>query len=121
MLWPATQLLLLQTLLLLQDDDFAVLVGALAARMQPLHLPGRVQHHLDAVGALVVDAAAAHGLREVIDHGPGHAGQIAEVAVLPLRLQRHLVGVGVGIAVVAVVAVVRGWGWVYLYMCCVDF
>ena len=46
-----------------------------------LQLLGRLEHEVDAVGALVVDAAAADRLREVHYHGPGHARQVAQVAL----------------------------------------
>lgn len=49
-----------------------------------LHLPGRLQHQLDPVRPLVVDAPATHRFAEVVEHGPGHTGHVAEVAVLPL-------------------------------------
>lgn len=59
-----------------------------------LHVPGALEDHLDAVGALIVDAAAAHRLGELVQHGPRHPRQVAQVAVLPLRLlelhHRHL-------------------------------
>ena len=42
--------------------------------------------HLDPVGALVVDAAPAHNLREVVEDGPGGAGHLTEVAgLLPVH------------------------------------
>lgn len=59
------------------------------AAVRPLQLPRRVDDELHAVGALVVDAAPADGLGEVPDHGPGHAGQVAQVARLPAGSSRH--------------------------------
>lgn len=56
--------------------------AVLEAAVGPLELARRLDHELDAIGAFVVDAAPAHGLREVPDHGPGHAGQVAQVARL---------------------------------------
>lgn len=76
-------------------DNFAVLAAdwpsrsraaPLAGRVDAFHLAGRVQDELDAIGALVIDAPAAHGLCKVVYHGPGHPGQVAQVAVLTLRL-----------------------------------
>lgn len=66
-----------------------LLAAALLEAVRALHLARRVEHDLDAVGALVVDAAAAHGLREVVQHRPRHARQVAQVAVLPLGLLHH--------------------------------
>lgn len=57
--------------------------------VRPFHLSGRFDDQLDAVGALVVDATAAHGLGEIVQHGPRHAGQVAQVTVLSLT---HLHG-----------------------------
>lgn len=70
----------------------AVLVAALARRVDALQLAGLLQHQLYPVGALVVHAAPAHLLREVVDHGPRHARQIAQVTMLPLRLHTHRLG-----------------------------
>ena len=38
--------------------------------------------HLDPVRALIVDAAPAHDLREVVEDRPGGAGHLTEVACL---------------------------------------
>lgn len=57
--------------------------------VNPLHLSGCIQNQLDTVGALVVDTTAADGLRKIVDHGPRHPRQIAQVTVLTLRLNRH--------------------------------
>jgi len=46
-----------------------------------LELLGRLEHEVDAVGALVVDAAATHRLRKVHYHRPGHSGQVAQVTL----------------------------------------
>lgn len=46
-----------------------------------LHLLRGLQDQIYPVGALVVDATAAHGLRVVHDHCPGHPGQVAQVAL----------------------------------------
>lgn len=54
-----------------------------------LHLPRRLDDELDAVGALVVHAAAAHRLAEVLQHGPRRARQVAQVAVLALARHRQ--------------------------------
>lgn len=64
--------------------------AALLEAVRALQLARRVQHDLDAVRALVVDAAAAHRLRELVQHRPRHAGQVAQVAVLPFLHDRHL-------------------------------
>ena len=46
--------------------------------------------HLNPVRALVVDAASAHDLREVVEDGPGGAGHLAQVAgLLPIQ-GRHV-------------------------------
>lgn len=52
------------------------------ATMRPLQLARGLDHELDAIGTLVVDATAAYGFREVPDHGPGHTRQVAQVAGL---------------------------------------
>lgn len=57
--------------------------------VHPLHLASRFDDHLDAVGPLVVDAASTHGLGEVVQHGPGGARQVAQVAVLSVHALRH--------------------------------
>lgn len=62
---------------------------ALLEAVRALHLARSVQHQLDAVRPLVVDAAPAHGLREVVQHGPRHARQVAQIAVLPLGLLHY--------------------------------
>lgn len=67
----------------------ATAVTAAGTGMNPLHLPGSIQNQLDTVSALVVDTTAAHGLRKVVDHGPRHPRQIAQVTVLTLRLNGH--------------------------------
>lgn len=55
-----------------------------------LQLLGRLEDEVDAVGALVIHAAAAHRLREVHDHRPWHPGQVAQIALRPLA--HHLAG-----------------------------
>lgn len=57
--------------------------------VNPFHLPGSIQNQLDTVRTLVVDTSATNGLRKVVDHGPRHARQIAQVTVLTLRLYGH--------------------------------
>lgn len=54
-----------------------------------LHLPGSIQNQLDTVRALIVDTTPANGLRKVVDHGPRHPRQIAQITVLAFRLNRH--------------------------------
>lgn len=60
--------------------SLAVLVDAMGA----FHLTGGLDHQVNPVRALVIDTASANGLRKVVQHCPGHAGQVAQVAVLPL-------------------------------------
>lgn len=55
-----------------------------------LQLLRRLQHQVDAVGALVIHAAAAHRLREVHDHRPRHPGQVAQITLRPFA--HHLAG-----------------------------
>lgn len=55
---------------------------AVLEAVRPLQVSGRLDDELDAIGAFVVDAAPAHRLREVPDHGPWHAGQVAQVTRL---------------------------------------
>lgn len=55
-----------------------------------LELPRGVQDHFDPVCALIVDAAAADRLRELVQHSPRHAGQVAQVAMLAFLHYRHL-------------------------------
>lgn len=64
--------------------------SAFLEAMSPFQLPGTVEHYLDAIRALVVDASSAHCLRELVQHRPRHARQVAQVAVLPLLHHRHL-------------------------------
>lgn len=66
--------------------------STLLEAVRPLHLTRRLQDQLDAVGTLVVDTAAADHLGEVVQHGPRHARQVAQVAVLTLTQlhNRHL-------------------------------
>lgn len=67
----------------------ATAATAAGTGVDSLHLPGSIQNQLDTVRAFVVDATAAHGLRKVVDHGPRHPRQIAQVTVLTLRLNGH--------------------------------
>ncbi|TNN41054.1 hypothetical protein EYF80_048765 [Liparis tanakae] len=67
-----------------------VVVGLPRARGAPvleavgsLELPRGLDHKLDPVRPLVVDTSAANGLGKIPDHGPRHAGQVAQVAGLP--------------------------------------
>lgn len=50
------------------------------------HSSGVTQGGLDPVSALIIDAAPAHNLREVVEDGPGGAGHLTEVAgLLPVH------------------------------------
>lgn len=51
-----------------------------------LHLSGCIQNQLDTVRALIVDTTPADRFRKVVDHGPRHPRQIAQVTVLTFRL-----------------------------------
>lgn len=61
-----------------------------------LELLGRFEDEVDAVGALVVDAAATHRLRKVHYHRPGHPRQVAQVTLRSLA--HHLAAEGTAAA-----------------------
>lgn len=67
----------------------AIFVATLAGGMDTFHLARCVQDELDAIGTLVIDTATANLLGEIVNHGPWHSRQIAEVAMLPFRLDTH--------------------------------
>jgi len=63
----------------------------------PFHLPSAFDDRLDAIRSLVVDTSAAHGFREILQHGPRCTRQIAQVAVLPLGHHRHVAELGAAV------------------------
>lgn len=66
-----------------------LLCATLLEAVSALHLPSGVEHELDPIGAFIVDAPAAHRFREVVQHRPRRARQVAQIAVLPLGLLHH--------------------------------
>jgi len=71
--------------------------SVLAEAVRLLQLLGRLENKVDAVGALVIDAAAAHRFREIHDHRPGHSGQVAQITLRPFA--HHLAGEKRGVGV----------------------
>ena len=63
----------------------AVVATTVLEVMHAPQLPPGIDGQLDTVGTLVVHAAAAHWLAEVLQHRPRRARQVAQVALLPVH------------------------------------